>query len=105
LGQWWRYDDETRRCRVLFEDANDFTNPAQIALAHGAAIEGYYTRQNPSGAQSVTPSFVWGNGKVGLGAYGTRSGTNLGSASQSMDSIGGELGVALAQDHLTMGVG
>ncbi len=87
----------------LFPDHNSFSNPGQFPLSYGMAIETGYTRVNGSSAQALTPSFVYGNGQVGLGAFYSRSGADLGSTSSN--SVGAGLGVSFLKDKFTMGVG
>jgi len=87
----------------LFPDHNSFANPGQFPLSYGMAIETGYTRVNGSSAQGLTPSFVYGNGQVGLGAYYTRSGMDLGSSASS--SIGAGVGASFLKDKFTMGAG
>lgn len=86
----------------LFADANSFNNGGQMASTVGTAVEGYYTRHNPDQTQSFTPSVVWGSGRVGLGAYASRTAVNLTSGGHS-DSAGAGLGVSLAQGKVTVG--
>lgn len=85
----------------LFPDHNSFSNPGQFPLSYGMAIETGYTRANGSSDQALTPSFVYGNGKVGLGAFYSRSGTDLGTASTS--SVGVGLGTSFIKDKFTFG--
>ena len=88
----------------LFSDANSFNNGGQMAQTMGTAVEGYYTRHNQLNTQSFTPSAVWGSGKVGLGAFASRSGSALtGADSVHADSAGAGLGVSLAQGRVTVG--
>jgi hypothetical protein len=88
----------------LFPDANSFNNGGQMAGTVGTAIEGYYTREDQSKDQTLTPSVVWGSGRVGLGAFVSRNGTSLtGDASAHSDSAGAGLGVSLASGRVTVG--
>jgi hypothetical protein len=88
----------------LFPDANSFNNGGQMAGTVGTAIEGYYTREDQSKDQTLTPSVVWGSGRVGLGAFVSRNGTSLtGNASAHSDSAGAGLGVSLASGRVTVG--
>lgn len=92
----------------LFTDKNSFSNPGQVAIGKGTALEMKYERQDRNGAnlsQSATTSVAFGNGVFGIGAFGTRSGTELSKSANSTDSAGAELGVALAKEKLTAGVG
>lgn len=85
----------------LFPDNNSFVNPGQFPLSYGMAIEAGYGRVNGTSDQSLTPSFVYGNGQLGLGVSYSRSGTDLGSTSTS--SLGAGLGMSFLKDKLTVG--
>lgn len=87
----------------LFPDHNSFLNPGQMAISYGAAFETSYERADLTDGQSVTPSFVFGTGTFGLGAYANRLGTQLEDGATSVDSVGGGLGVALFKSRLTLG--
>lgn len=88
----------------LFPDANSFINGGQLAQTSGTALEAHYTRHDHLKSQEMTPSVVWGSGRVGLGAFVSRSGATLtGSDSDHSDSIGAGLGVSLAQGKVTVG--
>lgn len=88
----------------LFPDNNSFVNPGQFADSHGMAVEGFYSRSNLTGAgHSISPSFVYGNGMMGVGVYGTRTGTDLLGAGNT-DTVGAGLGVALLKGRATLGV-
>jgi hypothetical protein len=89
----------------LFPDHNSFSNPGQFSISHGMAMEADYSREDSTQLQNLTPSLVYGNGKVGLGAFGSRTGTNLTAKNGSLDVIGAGAGVALAKERLTLGVG
>jgi hypothetical protein len=89
----------------LFPDANEFINPGQLALNKGFAMQGEYTRVNDSQSQEITPSAVFGTGKFGIGAFADRINTNLTSSTGATDRMGGALGIAVAQQRLTFGVG
>lgn len=88
----------------VFPDASNFTNPSQRGHTKGAALQLDYNHLNNQGFQSLTPSFVWGSGNFGLGGFASRLGTKLDASEQSVDSIGGEIGVSLANDRLGIGV-
>jgi hypothetical protein len=82
----------------LFPDANSFNNPAQFATTKGTAIQAEYTRGDTDPADQVaTPSFVYGNGKVGFGAKIDRAGTSLTESGSYEDALTGGLGFALGQ--------
>lgn len=86
----------------LFPDHNSFANAGQFALARGMGLQFLYgTSTAGSPTQLATPTFVFGNGNVGFGVYGLRSGTNLSSGYSQ--SVGGALGFALAKGRLTLG--
>lgn len=88
---------------VLFPDHNSFANPGQFSVTHGIAVEGLYVRTNQSGGlQSVTPSVVFGNGRLGLGAFVNRIGTSFASSS-SFDFAGVGAGFSLLKQRLTIG--
>lgn len=88
----------------LFPDHNSFSNPGQFPLGYGSAFEAGYQRANGANPQqAVTPSFVYGNGKVGLGAFYSRGGTSLTNSTAS-DSVGVGAGVSFLKDKLTMGL-
>jgi hypothetical protein len=86
----------------LFPDNNSFSNPGQFPLSYGMAFETGYSRVNGSSAQALTPSFVYGNGQLGVGAFYSRSGMDLGSSASN--AVGAGLGVSFLKDKLTMGV-
>lgn len=85
----------------LFPDNNSFTNPGQFPLSYGMAFETGYTKVNGTSDQQLTPSFVYGNGQLGLGAFYARSGTDLGSNATS--AIGAGAGVSFLKNKLTFG--
>ncbi len=85
----------------LFPDNNSFANPGQFPLSYGMAFETGYTKVNGSSNQALTPSFVYGNGQLGLGAFYSRSGTDLGSNATS--SVGAGVGMSFMKDKLTVG--
>jgi hypothetical protein len=88
----------------LFPDANSFINGGQMAQTTGTAVEGYYERNDQVDLQSASPSVVWGSGRVGLGAFASRTGTTLtGDSARLADSVGAGLGVSLAQGKITVG--
>lgn len=88
----------------LFPDANSFINGGQMAQTQGTAVEGYYERNDGSDVQTATPSVVWGSGRVGLGAFVSRTGTELtGNNGGNSDSVGAGLGVSLASGKVTVG--
>ena len=88
----------------LFPDANSFINGGQMAKTTGTALEAYYTRHDHLKTQEMTPSVVWGSGRVGLGAFVSRTGETLtGSDSAHSDTLGAGLGVSLAQGKVTVG--
>jgi hypothetical protein len=87
----------------LFPDHNSFVNPGQLAADPGVAVEALYSRNNQSGGnQTLTPSFVYGDGTFGFGAYGQRVGPTLTSGA---DTVGGAVGVALLKKRVTVGLG
>lgn len=88
----------------LFEDASGFSNPAYRGRTKGAALQADYTRFN-SDLQSLTPSFILGSGKFAIGMFSSRLGPTLTAPETSTDSIGGDLGLAFANDRLGMGIG
>lgn len=88
----------------LFIDPNSFNNPGQVPLVGGAHLEIAYEKIDGSQYQSLTPSFVWGNGKFGIGVFATRMGTDLGQSQMANDYVGGEIGVAMASERLTVGL-
>lgn len=91
-----------------FANSAQFPNAGQTALGNGSAAQIDYARMNSGSSvvtQDLTGSFTWGNRKFGLGAFGTRSGTKLDKSASSTDSAGGVLGLAIAKDRLTLGVG
>jgi hypothetical protein len=85
----------------LFPDHNSFENPGQFPLAYGMAFEAGYTKANGAATQSLTPSFVYGGGGFGIGAFYARSGNDIGSSAAS--SAGAGLGVSFLKDRLTVG--
>lgn len=88
----------------LFPDANSFINGGQMAQTTGTALEAYYERNDHLQTQEATPSVVWGSGKVGLGAYVSRSGSALtGNEGTHSDSLGAGLGVGLGGGKVTVG--
>lgn len=90
-----------------FANSAQFPNAGQTALGKGSTAQVDYERINSGSVvtQDLTGSFTWGNGKFGLGAFGSRSGTKLDKSANSTDSAGGVLGLAIAKDRLTLGVG
>lgn len=86
----------------LFPDHNSFINPGQFAASHGMAVEAMYGRDTASGPQSVQPSFVYGNGAIGFGAFASRSGADLLSGTHT-DTAGVALGANLLKGRLTIG--
>jgi hypothetical protein len=86
----------------LYPDHNSFSNPGQFPLSYGMAVEAGYGRTNGSSSQTLTPSFVYGNGKVGVGGFYSRGGTDLLGSSAS-SSVGFGLGVSFLKDKLTLG--
>lgn len=80
----------------LFPDANSTANPAQFAKTGGAALQASYARNNDATpVQSATPTFVWGNGKVGFGAEMTRAGSDFTTDGSYVDQVKGGIGFAL----------
>lgn len=88
----------------MFEDVNSFANPSHRASTKGAAIQLDYNHINNENLQSLTPSFVWGSGKFGFGFFASRLGTSLTDPLKSTDSIGGDIGLAFANDRVGFGV-
>lgn len=86
----------------LFPDTNEFVNPAQMALVKGGTAQAYYTHDDQTNTQSLTPSVVLGNGKWGGGAFARRSGNNF-SDSEATDRVGVALGMGFAADRVTLG--
>ncbi len=86
----------------LFPDHNSFANPGQFAESRGMAIQAAYTKMDSPTLHSVAPSFVYGNGAMGLGVYGARTGTTLGTGA---DQIGAGLGFSLLKGRMTFGLG
>lgn len=89
----------------LFQDFSGFANPAQKAHFRGFATEIQYETILNTGNKTVTPSVVWGKNTFGLGAFASRSGSDLSSTDASTDSIGGAFGLGLAANRITMGAG
>ncbi len=88
----------------LFPDNNSFSNPGQFADSRGFAVEGVYGRTTATTpTQSLTPSMVFGNGSFGMGAYGSRSGTELLTTAGVTDTIGAGLGISLFKGRATFG--
>jgi hypothetical protein len=83
---------------------NSFVNPGQMALTRGGALEAYYTREDKTKTQTVTPSLVMGNGKWGGGVWAERTGL-LDNADSRTDRAGAALGMGFAADRMTVGVG
>lgn len=85
----------------LFNDNNSFNNVSSQSGSHGAAFEVQYGYgSNVSAAQT---SLVWGNGTVGLGAYGNRTGVSLTQASRNVDTVGVGASVALSKERFHVG--
>lgn len=88
----------------LFPDHNSFANPGQFSTAHGSALQFAYTKDSATGgAQSISPSFVYGNGTFGLGLAGLRGGTSLTESGQYADIITGGLGFSTMKERMTLG--
>lgn len=88
----------------LFPDANSFINGGQMAQTTGTSLEAYYQRNDKLDQQGATPSVVWGSGKVGLGAYVSRTGNSLtGNSGTHSDTLGAGLGVGLVGGKVTVG--
>lgn len=87
----------------LFPDNNALVNPGQWSDSRGMAVEAFYGRTTATGGnQSLTPSFVYGNGSMGFGAYATRVGADL--TAPLADTVGAGLGVALMKGRASLGV-
>ena len=90
----------------LFPDANSFSNPGAFSGEYGTSIQGAYSRSSATGGdQEFTPSAVYGNGKFGIGAYGSRTATNLTEPTDAADQIGAAMGVGIIHDKLDFGLG
>lgn len=90
----------------LFQDHNSFENAGQFAVAKGAALQASYSRGNSFNSdQTLIPSFVYGNGRFGLGVYGSRMGVDLGNSSTAQDRVGAGVGFGLMKERLTVGAG
>jgi hypothetical protein len=89
----------------LFPDMNEFTNPGQMALNRGVAVQGFYTREDQTKTQAFTPSIVAGSGKWGGGVFARRTGTSLTTPATATDRVGGALGMSFAADRVTVGAG
>lgn len=88
----------------LFPDHNNFSNAGQFSTARAIGVEGIYTRDTTTPAnQSLGASVVYGNGKIGLGAFASRSSTTL--TTGGTDVAGAGLGVNLLKGRLTVGAG
>ncbi len=86
----------------LFPDHNNFSNSGQFSTARAIGVEGIYTRDTSTPSnQSLGTSLVYGNGKIGLGAFVSRAGTSL--TSGGIDVGGAGLGVNLLKGRLTVG--
>jgi len=88
----------------LFQDHNSFENPGQFSIDKGAGLEAMYMKGDLD-AQAIVPSFVYGNGKFGLGVYGMRSGTSLSDSALKSDEIGAGVGFSMAKERVTVGIG
>ncbi len=87
--------------------ALQFANSGYVALGNGSTAEIYYDRSDDAGSTnytSLTPSFTWANGTVGMGVYAKRAGTSF-EAAKSTDSVGGILGLGLWKGRVSAGVG
>lgn len=87
----------------LFADHNKLNNPGQISIAHGAAVEANYVRQNGLDVEAITPSFVYGNGRFGFGLGATRAGNDLTDGSSASDVAAVAMGIAMLKSRLTFG--
>jgi hypothetical protein len=88
----------------LFPDHNNFSNAGQFSTGRAIGVEGIYTRNTASpSSQSLGTSVVYGNGRIGLGAFASRAGTSL--TSGATDAAGAGLGVNLLKGRLTVGAG
>lgn len=86
----------------LFPDMNHFTNGGQMALNRGTAINAEYSKADLAGTESVAPSVVWSNGKVGMGAGVDRTGVDMSSSAATMDTLSAQAGAAVG-DKVTVG--
>jgi hypothetical protein len=88
----------------LFPDNNSFANPGQFVDSHATAVEGLYSRSNVDGAaQTATPSIVYGNGSIGLGAYGSRQAVTL-LGTPTTDTVGAAVGFSLMKGRAVVGL-
>lgn len=87
----------------LFPDHNSFSNEGQFAASRGIGIQASYTKTDVVDLHALGPSFVYGNGNVGFGVYGSRFGTDI--SDSTGDTIGAGLGLALFKGRATIGVG
>lgn len=89
----------------LFPDTNSFTNPGNFVNGSGTSVEVGYGLTSGSTTQSLGASAIYGRGKFGLGAYFSRSSTDLILTSAATDSAGAGLGVSLFKEQLNLGAG
>jgi hypothetical protein len=89
----------------LFSDHNSFQNPSRFASASVFAWDAKYDTSNRGTVKGVTTSAVFGTGAVGVGAYGSRNGTNLSTSGSYDDTAGAGMGLNLAKGKASIGVG
>ena len=89
----------------LYSDTNHFDNPGLFSQLRGFAASGEYFKNQDSNEVTANSSVVFGNGRVGFGAFGSRAGYELNDPTASEDSVGGGFGFNFAKNMGMVGLG
>jgi len=87
---------------LLYPDHNSLANPGQLAIGHGFAAQAAYARTPRGGTQSTDLSFAYGDGRMGWGAFGRRSGGRM-DVPEATDEAGAAFGLSMAKERITAG--
>lgn len=89
----------------LFTDNNSFSNPGNFGKNKAFAFDAKYDTSGGGSVKGATTSMVYGSGMVGIGAFATRSGSNLTTVDSYNDNAGVGLGFSAAKGKVLIGAG
>src|SRR3989338_7425988 len=89
----------------LFSDNNNFVNPGLFGSSRAFAMDAKYDTASNGITKGVSTSAVFGSGAVGIGAFGSRSGSNLSTSGSYADTAGVGLGLGMAKGRVLIGAG
>lgn len=89
----------------LFADTNHFNNPGLFSQLRGFSFTGDFEKDQDAGEVAAGSSMVFGNGRVGLGAFAERRGWDIQETATTTDSAGAGFGFNFAKNMAMVGVG